>query len=101
MKTVFKASFIIILVLFSISIKIERVESVVVDRQAARKETIAKVRELAKWCESNKQMTTASVLYAMSGVLYANQDTLLMNHVADFSSAMIKILERDQKLKEL
>lgn len=104
MTTFFKALFITVLVIVIIGIagiKIEKSESVVVDKQATKQETIAKVKELAEWCESNKQMTTASVLYAISGALYANQDTLLMNHVADFSAAMIKIIERDRELKEL
>ncbi|TVM02819.1 MAG: hypothetical protein CV087_08465 [Candidatus Brocadia sp. WS118] len=101
MTTFFKAWFITALVIVATGVKIEKAKSVVVDRQATKQETVAKVTELAKWCESNKQMTTASVLYAMSGALHANQDTLLMDHVADFSAAMIKIIERDKKLKEL
>lgn len=97
--TFFKALFITVFVITVTGVKIEK--SVVVDRQATKQETIAKVTELAKWCENNKQMTAASVLYATAGALYANQDTLLMDHVADFSAAMIKIIERDKKLKEL
>lgn len=101
MTTFFKAWFITVLVIVATGVKNEKSESVVVGQQATKQETIAKVTELAKWCESNKQMTAASVLYAMSGALHANQDTLLMDHVADFSAAMIKIIERDKKLKEL
>lgn len=97
MTTFFKVLFITVFVIAVTGVKIEK--SVVVDQQATKQETIAKVTELAKWCENNKQMTTASVLYAMSGALHANQDTLLMGHVADFSAAMIKIIERDRKLK--
>lgn len=101
MTTFFKAWFIAVLVVTATGVKNEKAKSTAVDQQATKQETVAKVTELAKWCENNKQMTAASVLYATAGALHANQDTLLMDHVADFSAAMIKIIERDKKLKEL
>ena len=70
-----------------------------IDKEITRSTLISKVAELAKWCETNGEYPSQSILLTLQGSLIIKTDTLLVKLTAEYCRLMLQKAEKQNKSK--